>query len=385
MSEEIIKYDLDQTLIKISEIEQNLVKIKKIEEGMEFYAKVCALQEYARKKKWGRAAQIPLTIVALKNERINGQILIEMWDKDERSKGGRPRINESPSETCLSKLKDFGISKQQSLRWQFLTYIPDEVFLRDTDRWRAPNWEKIIGLIVKETFYSGGRKYKRELEKIEQPKIIKPVVYNIDYSVFLAKFEDKSVDLLLTDPPYMTEFETEDEFKKFVQTWVPLSLSKIKDTGRVYIFTGNYPREVHTYLSVLLDQDEFVLSNILVWGYYNTIGPAPKMKYKQSWNAVFYLYGKTAAGLDCPKLKELFDVQNIPAPDGRVKIRYSTFEKPEEVARRFISHSTKEGDLMIDLFAGTGTFLLAAGALGRQAFGCDVDKKMIEICKKRGV
>jgi hypothetical protein len=46
-----------------------------------------------------------------------------------------------------------------------------------------------------------------------------------------------------------------------------------------------------------------------------------------------------------------------------------------EIAERFISHSTKAGDMVYDPFACTGTFLLAATKLGRKAFGFEINKE----------
>lgn len=368
----------ETALQKLNEIEQAIVKVQTIKEGLECYARIGAVREYGRKRNMGKPFQNSLVICELRAERRNGQILIEMAEKGERHReeNGRPK-KASSKEAFLS---DFNISEKQSYRWQLLTWIRDKKFEQEIVRQQSRE-----SSIAKKHFYSLGRKYKRESKKAERPRPTNPIVYHMDYSDFLAKFEDKSVDLLLTDPPYMTEFKDENEFRKFVQSWIPLAISKIKDKGRAYIFTGNYPKEIYIYLSILLNQNDFILSNILVWGYFNTIGPSPKMGYKQSWNAVFYLHGKEADKLNCPKLKEQFDVQIISAPDGRHEIRYSPFQKPDEIAKRFISHSIEEADLMVDPFAGTGTFLLVAGELGRKALGAENDKKMIEICKKRGL
>jgi len=373
----------ETALQKINEIERAIIKVQTIDEGMDCYARIGAVREYGRKRNMGKAFQNSLVICELRAERKNGQILRKMVERGERYKGGyKSRKQKLPKETSvlLPELKDLNISKKQSYQWQIITWILEERFEQEIIRRQSRE-----SSIAKNNFYSLGKKYKRESEKAERPRPIEPIVYHMNYSDFLARFEVKSVNLLLTDPPYITEFKDENEFKKFVQSWVPLAISKIKGTGRIYIFTGNYPQELHIYLTILLEQDDFILSNILVWGYFNTIGPSPKMEYKQSWNAVFYLHGKEADKLNCPKLKEQFDVQIISAPDGRHEIRYSPFQKPDEIAKRFISHSTKEADLMVDPFAGTGTFLLVAGELGRKALGAENDKKMIEICKKRGL
>ncbi len=81
---------------------------------------------------------------------------------------------------------------------------------------------------------------------------------------------------------------------------------------------------------------------------------------------------------------EQFTVQNISAPDGRQGDRYHEWQKPLELAERFIRHSTEEEQLILDPFVGTGTFILAANKLGRVGKGCDIDKVALDIAIKRG-
>jgi len=207
-------------------------------------------------------------------------------------------------------------------------------------------------------------------------------VYQKDAIDFLSDLDNQSVDLLLTDPPYMTDLE---DIEIFVISWLPLALSKIKKTGRAYIFTGAYPKEIHSYLTVLLKQSDLILDNILVWTYRNTMGPSPKMGYKLNWQACFYLYGQDAVKLKSPRLVEQFTVQDYSQPFGIKEPRYSSWQKPHELAEIFIRHSTKKKDLIIDPFTGTGTFLIESLKMGRRAIGAEIDLKMIKICKKRGL
>jgi len=83
-------------------------------------------------------------------------------------------------------------------------------------------------------------------------------------------------------------------------------------------------------------------------------------------------------------MTEQFSVQDINAPDGRLGDRYHAWQKPIELAERFVRHSTKEGDTVLDPFACTGSFLLAASKLGRRASGCDIDQANIDIAVQRG-
>ena len=60
------------------------------------------------------------------------------------------------------------------------------------------------------------------------------------------------------------------------------------------------------------------------------------------------------------------------------------WEKPRELAERFILHSTEPGALVVDPFAGSSAFLFAAGKLGRQAVGCELDQSLVESAVERG-
>jgi SAM-dependent methyltransferase len=122
----------------------------------------------------------------------------------------------------------------------------------------------------------------------------------------------------------------------------------------------------------------------LVWTYRNTIGPKPKYDYILNWQAILYCRGPDAPPLECPELVEQLAVQDVNAPDGRLDGRYHTWQKPDELAERLIRHSTRPGELVLDPFAGTGTFLLAAARLGRKALGCDIAPDMLRIACERG-
>ena len=65
--------------------------------------------------------------------------------------------------------------------------------------------------------------------------------------------------------------------------------------------------------------------------------------------------------------------------------RYHAWQKPLEIAERFVRHSTKPDDVVFDPFACTGTFLLAAVKLGRKSYGFENNSENAEIAKKRGV
>ena len=193
-----------------------------------------------------------------------------------------------------------------------------------------------------------------------------PIVKELDVNDFMDSFEDGSIDLLITDPPYSTDI---DDIKEFAGSWLPNALKKVKSTGFAFVFIGAYPEEVLAYLNVAMPDQT------LVWEYKNTLGQNPKDRYKQNYQFILYYRMPDAGSLNIELTSEQWAVQSINAPDGRQGDRYHVWQKPIELADRLIRHTTNEGDLVVDPFCCTGTFLLAASTLNRRAAGCDISKE----------
>ncbi|MCP4677614.1 MAG: DNA modification methylase [Deltaproteobacteria bacterium] len=197
---------------------------------------------------------------------------------------------------------------------------------------------------------------------------------------FLLDIPAGSVDLLITDPPSKKNV---DDIEKFASSWVHLALSRVKATGRAFIFVNAYPQELQAYLNVLLDGHNLSLAQVLVWQY-KPIGPKPSHGYKLDWQAIFYLHGPDVPPINCDDRQEQMTIQSFSAPIDCLERKRHTEQKPDELAERLIRQTTKKDGLVIDPFAGTGTFLHAAARRGRRAIGCDNDEEMFNIALERG-
>lgn len=58
-------------------------------------------------------------------------------------------------------------------------------------------------------------------------------------------------------------------------------------------------------------------------------------------------------------------------------------QKPVEVIEKLITDSTKEGDLVLDCFMGSGTTAVAAKKLNRNFIGFEIQEKYITISENR--
>jgi len=294
--------------------------------------------------------------------------------------------NKNPDLSTIDKTETINSRKEiaDELGWSTgKVAMADVVFKKAT-----PEIEEKV-LKNKITFNQAYKQIKKE-EKVNLIKTTKEerqdvnknqaIIYNESCIDFLQRFENNSVDLLLTDPPYSTDL---DNVEEFINTWLLTALDKVKETGRAFICIGAYPIEIYSYLKVLL-KTNWIVDNPLVWTYRNTLGVTPKMKYNLNYQFVLHLYKEKSNPLDNRITNEMFSVQDINAPDGRVGDRYHTWQKPNELAIRLINHTTKENNIIIDPFACTGTFILNGANLGRKTYGCDIDTNAINIAYERG-
>ena len=72
----------------------------------------------------------------------------------------------------------------------------------------------------------------------------------------------------------------------------------------------------------------------------------------------------------------------IVSPTGREKTGYPT-QKPVGIVRRMLQASTRPGDRVLDLFAGSGTLGAAAAELGRRYVLIDESAEAVAVMERR--
>jgi DNA modification methylase len=75
------------------------------------------------------------------------------------------------------------------------------------------------------------------------------------------------------------------------------------------------------------------------------------------------------------------DIEQLNREDAE-RVGYDT-QKPETLLRRIVSASSKEGDLVLDCFCGSGTTAAVAEKLGRRWIACDLGRFAIHTTRKR--
>ncbi|CAM4032413.1 DNA-methyltransferase [Helcobacillus massiliensis] len=195
--------------------------------------------------------------------------------------------------------------------------------------------------------------------------------------------------------------DTFADFWDFLEPRLEHARRILTDTGTLYLHLDY--REAH-YAKVLLDvlfgRDCFL--NEIIWAY--DYGARTKRRWPAKHDTIL-VYVKNpsaysfnsedvdrepymAPGLVTPEKaargKLPTDVwwHTIVSPTGREKTGYAT-QKPEGVLRRIVQASSREGDWVLDFFAGSGTTGAAAAQLGRRFVLVDENPQAIEVMRER--
>jgi DNA modification methylase len=90
---------------------------------------------------------------------------------------------------------------------------------------------------------------------------------------------------------------------------------------------------------------------------------------------------KTAEASPGTPMGDVWDLSVI-APVAKERTGYPT-QKPEKLLTRLISSCSYEGDTILDPYAGSGTTLAVAAALGRSSIGIDESAQAIQVATER--
>ena len=201
-----------------------------------------------------------------------------------------------------------------------------------------------------------------------------------------------------------TVLSYDDEFAdywSFLEPRLEEAWRVLHETGTLYLHLDY--REAH-YAKVLLDslfgRDCFL--NEIIWAY--DYGGKAKNRWPSKHDTIMvyvknpktYFFDNEsvdrepymAPGLVTPEKvargKLPTDVwwHTIVSPTGKEKTGYPT-QKPEGILRRVIQASSRENDLVLDFFAGSGTTGAVAAALGRRFILIDQNQESIDVISKR--
>ena len=181
----------------------------------------------------------------------------------------------------------------------------------------------------------------------------------------MKTFPDKSIDLVLTDPPYGVGMnydiykDTEENWYKLMDKIIPESIR----IGKMVVMPSCQIKRLHWIYK------NYPPDWLLCW-YKGSVGCAGFMGFND-WEP-HLVYGKNNTNMH-----DYFKAIPEPQKNGH------PCQKPIEWAKWIIYRATKENDIVLDIFNGSGTTAVAAKQLHRRYIGIEISQKYCEIAKQR--
>jgi site-specific DNA-methyltransferase (adenine-specific) len=226
---------------------------------------------------------------------------------------------------------------------------------------------------------------------------------------FMKDIPDKSINLVIVDPPYGINYAAWDNFNDFIgftEKWVGECFRVLKDDGSFYSFMG---WSNVSEFKLLLDKYG-TIRNWITWA--RTKGRGSSKNYKSmkeeilyytkgnrfTWNEQKLLkyhitpYTKDGKprgwftnedGIKC-RWTGLGNVWHYTIPFFAMKeFNAHPTQKPLLMIERIIISSSNEGDIILDPFAGSGTTGVACKNLNRNYILIEKEPEYIDIINKR--
>ncbi len=208
----------------------------------------------------------------------------------------------------------------------------------------------------------------------------------------IKELPDKSIDLLLTDPPYAITLNGGGSIKKKID-YRRGSLINIGSNPNFTIIpflevVKPKLKKFHAYIWMSKDTLPETLNwiiknkfmwNILIWSKTNPV-PAYNNTYLSDIEYCVFIrekggcYWKKGLGYQTYKKVMSDSVQSIPG---------HPTPKPMWMIEKLIKVSSKPGDIILDPYVGSGTTLIAAKNLNRNFIGIEISNKYCEIAEAR--
>jgi len=198
---------------------------------------------------------------------------------------------------------------------------------------------------------------------------------------YMKSMPDKSVDAVITDPPYGIGFkysqhdDSPEGYGKWLWSVIELAESKAKDGSPIFIFQSAtnirkfnewFPREYRIYIAA----KNFV-----------QMRPTP-MQYSYDPVVVWWKEGDIFA--EGTASRDFF-VANT-SPSSRTGLNDAgghPCPRPLDQMQRLVEQWVKPEGIILDPFMGSGTTGVAAIQLGRNFIGCEIDPDYFAIAEKR--
>ena len=235
-------------------------------------------------------------------------------------------------------------------------------------------------------------------------------ISNVDCLKFLKTIPDKSVDLVLTDPPYNIGFDggqgwdtwdSQEEYLDWCMEWSRECIRVLKN-NRMFVVWGTLKTESFLIYKLKLNQIEGIYpQNEIIWSY-NWGGRSQDnfaRKHEYAWcysTGKEFLFNSDDVRVDRKvgkniKTGQKYTKGTIPTcvweknnhTTSKDYCGWHVTTKNIEILDRIIRAYSNENDLVLDCFMGSGSTAIACKLSNRDYIGSELDQVFYEKAKAR--
>ena len=213
-------------------------------------------------------------------------------------------------------------------------------------------------------------------------------IYNEDCLEGMKRISDGSVDLIVTDPPYLMNYKTgrrkdkthrfndvilNDNNEQLIVDYIKECYRILSDDTAMYLFCSSnkvdfFKKELEKFFSI---------KNMIIWVKNNHTAGDLESAFGRKYEIVF-LVNKGQRKFKGERLTDIWEFPKV-STDGQLHQN----QKPIELIKRCIEKHSNVGDVVFDGFMGSGTTAAAALDTNRNYIGFELDEYYFNVAEKR--
>ena len=221
-------------------------------------------------------------------------------------------------------------------------------------------------------------------------------IYNEDCLIGIKKIPDNFIDLVIIDPPYQINnhnVKYDSELARSIINYnnelydtkltngydykILDELIRVLKKINIYIFCNG--EQIPFYIKYFVI-DRKCKMDIIIWNKTNAL---PLFNNKYLSDKEYCLYFRKGGYCSPKNYEDAKTVFYYPINiKDKKKWKHPTI-KPEELIRKLIRNSSREGDIVLDSFMGSGTTAISCIKENRNFIGYEINKEFYKICLKR--
>lgn len=204
-----------------------------------------------------------------------------------------------------------------------------------------------------------------------------------DCMKIMKTIPNKSIDCIITDSPYGFGYQSNmkknkdlpmfyDRNTSWLNEWLYSANKLLKDDGHLYMFAP--VQKIDEFKQKI--ENFFIIKNILIWDK-KTFGMGDLLgQYAPSYEFIVFAVKEQGRRLNGQRERDILSFS-------RTKCELHPTQKPVDLLEYLVRKSTKENEVVMDCFMGSGSTGVACLNTNRNFIGIELDEKYFKIAKER--